>query len=175
MNWNATGIPMKPLCVHRTAKRARQRQTHTRAYTNTNTQAGSVPKHTGDADSVWQAGRKCAAAVAAPVTVSCLHPLHPAHYAQSTTVNIYSPPVETLPAAKTNHFAAPAAWIIRHICLSFSQTWSVGKASKTCRQHPWFSLSLRAGSKKKKNGFVLQFLHLWEVGARVVRHLSSVC
>lgn len=140
---------MKPLCVHRTAKREPDKDKHTLVHTQTQTLTLDLSPNKGDADWVWQAGRKCAAAVAAPVTVSCLHPLHPAHYAQSTTVNIYSPPEETLPAAKTNHFAAPAAWIIRHICLSFSQTWSVGKASKACRQHPWFSLSLRAGSKKR--------------------------
>jgi len=47
-------------------------------------------------------------------------PLSSVHSTQSTTVNIYSQSVEMLPAAKTNHFTAPAAWLIRRIYLSFS-------------------------------------------------------
>lgn len=88
-------------------------------------------------------------------------PLCSAHNTQSTTANIYSPPEEMLPAAKTNHFTAPAACLIRHICLSFSQAWSVGKASKGSKQHLSFSVSVRSCAKKDlKQVILLSFSYL---------------
>lgn len=83
-----------------------------------------------DTDSVRKSWEETT--VTATVTVSCLSQwCSLLNYNQSAAVNIYNPPKETLPAAKTNCFTAPAAWIIRHVCFSFSQTWSMGKkASK---------------------------------------------
>lgn len=41
-------------------------------------------------------------------------------------------------------------WLIRHICLSFIQAWSVGKPSKKSKQQPLFSISLDDSSWEKK-------------------------
>lgn len=100
----------------------------------------------------------------------------PAHYTQSTTVNIYSPPEERLPAAKTNHFTAPAAWLIRHICLSFSQASSVGKASKASS-----ILHVHSGPVPKKNTTVFFFfaissyLKMWRKCVTLTVSLVFAC
>lgn len=139
-------------------KRDRQRQTHTHAYTNTEEQW--IHPQTQTTLTLYGKLRWSVQRLSQLLSRSAAFPLCSALYNQSTTVNVYSEPEEMLPTAKINHFTAPAAWLIRHICLSFSQAWSTGKASMTCEQHLRFSSSLQSACNRFKC-FVLQFLHIF--------------
>lgn len=102
---NTVGVILKQFCILTTTNRDRQRQTHTHVYTST-MEDWSLPR--------TQATLTLYGKLRGSLQrLSQL--LRSAQYTQSTTVNIYSPPEEMLPAAKTNHFTAPAAWLIRHL------------------------------------------------------------
>ena len=118
---NTTGVIMKPfIYIYTRNHKQTDEGKHTLTHVQTLRNSGSVPEHR----------RHCLCIASREEVYSDCHSdchgqlpflQRSAHYIQSTTVNIYSPPEEMRPTAKTNHFTAPAAWLIRHICLSFSQ------------------------------------------------------